>query len=79
MQQLSFNGSLNNCNFCFRKKKILLDIDNKTKTLSRRINFGCKVYDVANLRDLHMNIVFTLIDWAANVAIMARLLGEPNC
>ena len=84
MQQLSFNRSINNSNIRFRKKKILLVIDDKTnnlktKTTPKIINFGCKVCDVvADSKDLHTKSAFALIDTTANnMAVMTTLLGEP--
>ena len=37
MQQLSFDRSIDDCNFCFRKKNMLLVIDNKTNNLNNKI------------------------------------------
>ena len=64
--------SFSNCNFRFRKMKILLEIDKntniiETKSKPREINFGHKVSDVvSNSRDLHTRILFALFSEAVS-------------
>ena len=70
IQQLSFNRSINNSNFHFRRKKILLVIDDKTNNLKTKstagtIDFGRKVCDVVHIFCLITNSFFLLTSLAA--------------
>ena len=54
-----------------QKKEKTFGIDNKTnnlkiKTAPRRINFGLKVCDEADLRDFYRKTIFPLIDKVTN-------------
>ena len=85
MELLSFNGGVNNFNFCFRKEKILLVIDNKTsnlsnKTTAKRINqlWMERLWRCSWFKGFTSKNIFAVTGKSANnTSIVSRILGEP--